>query len=59
MGKLWQAGAKAMLRGDDGAAVMLSAPFDESPDAARAALGRFLAQNGAAIDQALVAERQR
>jgi EpsI family protein len=59
MGKLWQAGAKAMLRGDDGAAVMLSAPFDESPDAARAALGRFLAQNGAAIDRALVTERAR
>jgi exosortase A len=52
-GKLWQASSKALLRGDDGAAIMLSAPFDESPDAARAALRRFLAQNGAALDQAL------
>jgi len=58
-GKLWQAASKAQLRGDDGAAVMLSAPFDESPEAARAALRGFLAQQGALLDQALNAERQR
>ncbi|QJD99888.1 exosortase A [Massilia forsythiae] len=52
-GKLWQAGAKALLRGDDGAAVLLSAPYDDAPEAARAALRRFLAQQGAALDAAL------
>jgi exosortase A len=58
-GKLWQASAKARLQGDDGAAVMLSAPFDESPEAARAALQRFLASQGAALDQALEGARAR
>jgi EpsI family protein len=58
-GKLWQASAKAMLRGDDGAAVMLSVPYDGSPETARSALRRFLAEQGPALDQALRAERAR
>jgi EpsI family protein len=57
-GKLWQAASKAMLRGDDGAAVLLSAP-GEDPAQARAALGRFLAEQGGALDHALSAERAR
>jgi EpsI family protein len=57
-GKLWQAASKAMLRGDDGAAVLLSAPGDD-PAKARAALGRFVAEQGAALDQALNTERTR
>lgn len=57
-GKLWQAASKAMLRGDDGAAVLLSAPGDD-PAQARAALGRFVAEQGAALDQALNSERAR
>ena len=53
VGKLLQARSKLMLRGDDGAAMMLSAPFDEDPAAARAALHAFLADNLGAIDTAL------
>ncbi|MGJ7915224.1 exosortase A [Massilia sp. LXY-6] len=45
VGKLLQAQSKLLLRGDDGAAVMLSAPFDEQPDAARATLHSFLLDN--------------
>jgi exosortase A len=58
-GKLLQARAKALLQGDDGAALMLYAPADESPEAARQALSNFLAQQGAALDAALRAERAR
>jgi exosortase A len=53
LGKLYQAGAKALLRGDDGAAIMLAVPYDNDKDAARAALRRFLSEQGPAIDQAL------
>jgi exosortase A len=53
IGKFYQAGSKALLRGDDGAALMLSAPFDEHPEAARAALRAFLADNLKAVDAAL------
>jgi exosortase A len=58
-GKLLQARAKALLQGDDGAAVMLYAPVDDSADAARRALSGFLAQQGAALDTALRTERTR
>jgi exosortase A len=57
VGKLWQAANKAMLRGDDGAAVMLAAPYDNDKERARAALHRFLAEQGPALDQALNATR--
>ena len=55
VGKLWQADAKLRLRGDDGAAVMLSAPYGDAPDDARAALRAFLAAHAGAIDAALAA----
>ena len=58
VGKLWQAEAKLRLRGDDGAAVMLSAPYGDAPDAARGALRAFLAAHAGAIDAALAATRQ-
>jgi EpsI family protein len=57
VGKLWQAANKAMLRGDDGAAVMLAVPYDNDKERARAALHRFLAEQGSALDQALNATR--
>ena len=57
VGKLWQAEAKLRLRGDDGAAVMLSAPYGDKPDEARAALRAFLAAHLDAIDAALAATR--
>jgi EpsI family protein len=59
VGKLWQAAGKAMLRGDDGAAVMLAVPYDNDKARARAALHGFLAEQGAALDQALNATRNR
>jgi EpsI family protein len=57
VGKLWQAANKAMLRGDDGAAVMLAVPYDNDKERARAALHRFLTEQGPALDQALNATR--
>jgi exosortase A len=59
VGKLWQAANKAMLRGDDGAAVMIAVPYDHDKESARAALHRFLADQGQAIDAALKAARGR
>jgi EpsI family protein len=59
VGKLWQAANKAMLRGDDGAAVMIAVPYDHDKERARAALRRFLADQGQAIDGALKATRGR
>jgi exosortase A len=53
IGKFYQAGSKALLRGDDGAAIMLSAPFEENPELARTALRAFLADNLKAVDTAL------
>jgi EpsI family protein len=53
VGKLLQAQSKLLLRGDDGAAVMLSAPFDEQPDAARATLLSFLLDNYKNINDTL------
>ncbi|WP_296951517.1 exosortase A [uncultured Massilia sp.] len=58
VGKLRQAASKALLRGDDGAAVMLAVPYDD-PEQARATLRRFLQDHGAAIDGALDAQRAR
>jgi exosortase A len=58
VGKLWQAEDKLRLRGDDGAAVMLSAPYGDKPDEARASLRAFLAAHADAIDAALAATRQ-
>lgn len=57
--KLWQASAKLRLRPDDGATVMLSAPFAEHPDEARAALRAFLNANIAPVEAALASTRAR
>jgi exosortase A len=56
-GKLWQARSKLLFRGDDGAAILLAAPYDADPSTARAALRAFTASQGAAIDAALAATR--
>nr|WP_314542793.1 exosortase A [uncultured Massilia sp.] len=53
IGKLWQMQSKLVLKGDDGAALMLWAPLDEHGDAARGALRGFLAGQLCAIDAAL------
>jgi EpsI family protein len=59
LGKIWQAEAKLAFRPDDGAAVMLSAPFSENPDEARRSLRAFLAAHAAPIEAALAATRSR
>lgn len=46
-----------MFRGDDGAAVMLAAPYTDQQDEARRALRTFLDAHLAAIDSALVTAR--
>ena len=56
-GKLWQARSKLLFRGDDGAAILLAAPYDADPETARTALRAFTASQGAAIDAALAATR--
>ncbi|RJG27553.1 exosortase C-terminal domain/associated protein EpsI, partial [Massilia cavernae] len=58
VGKLMQAKMKLMLRGDDGAVVMVSAPYGEQPDEARAAMRAFLATHIGAIDAALDAAKR-
>jgi EpsI family protein len=59
VGKLWQAQARLMFQADDGAAVLLSAPYGEKPEEARAALRAFMGANLAAIETALAATRAR
>lgn len=59
-GKLRQARAKLLMRGDDGAAVMVAARFDDNhPETARAALRAFLADNLAPLEASLGAARGR
>jgi exosortase A len=57
LGKLRQARTKLMFGSDDGAVVMLSAPYGEHPDDARAALRAFLDANLTAIDATLASAR--
>ena len=60
MGKLLQIKQRVLTGGDDGAAVMLFAPLDdagEHPEAARAALRAFLADNLGALDATLARVR--
>jgi exosortase A len=59
IGKLWQARARLLRHGDDGAALMVASPFTDKPDQARAALRAFMADNFTAIDAALAAARER
>ena len=57
-GKLRQAQSKLLMRGDDGAAVMVAARFDDNPETARAALRAFLADNLAPLEAGLDAARK-
>lgn len=56
-GKLVQAKAKLMFQGDDGAAVMLSAPYTDNQDDARKALRAFLEANLQAVESSLATAR--
>ena len=57
IGKLLQAKDKLLLHGDDGAAMLLSAPYDANPEQARLSLHTFLNTNLLAIEAALIAAR--
>ena len=57
-GKLLQAKAKLLFRGDDGAVIMVSTPVGNDPELARSALRVFLSANLPAIDHALVSAKE-
>jgi EpsI family protein len=57
MGKLLQARSRLLFGGDDGAAVMVYAPYADNPAEARAAMRAFLAAHFGQIDAALVSAR--
>ncbi|MES2831349.1 MAG: exosortase A [Pseudomonadota bacterium] len=59
VGKLLQAKDKLLLRGDDGAAVLLSTPLTTNDEQARAPLRAFLGAHLPAIEATLVAARSR
>lgn len=59
LGKIWQARAELLFRPDDGAAVMISAPFSDNPEEARAVLRAFLGAHAQPIQSALLATRTR
>ncbi|HEU4374475.1 MAG TPA: exosortase A [Telluria sp.] len=54
-GKALQVKQKFLHGSDDGAAVLVSAPYDDNPDQARAAMREFLAANLPAVEAALAA----
>jgi exosortase A len=56
-GKIMQAKAKLLFRGDDGAAILVSAPYAIDPEPARRAMRAFLAANLPAIDATLAAAK--
>jgi exosortase A len=58
LGKLRQAQAKLMMRGDDGAALMVATPVGEHADTARATLRAFLDANLAPLQATLEAARE-
>jgi hypothetical protein len=47
-----------LMRGDDGAGLMVYAHYDENPDTARAALRSFLTAQLPAMESALAANRR-
>lgn len=58
VGKLLQAKEKLLMRGDDGAALMIFAPYAANPDEARQALRDFLAENLAPLEATLAGNKK-
>jgi len=58
-GKIMQSWDRISLRGDDGAAIIISATFTENPEEARVILRQFVAAHLTAIDTVLNATRKR
>jgi len=57
-GKLLQAKEEFLLRGDDGASVLVFAPFAANPNEARTAMQQFLADNLASLEATLAGNQQ-
>jgi len=57
-GKLLQVEQRVVAGRDDGAAVMIYAPYDEQPEHARAALRAFAAAHLTALDATLATTRR-
>lgn len=53
IGKLLQAKNKLLLQGDDGASVMILAPYEDNPDDARSQLREFMTDNLSALESVL------
>jgi exosortase A len=53
LGKLLQAKEKLFLGGDDGAAMMVYAPYTDTPEQARVAMRGFMNENAAALENCL------
>jgi exosortase A len=53
LAKLLQAKEKLLMRGDDGAAITVFAPYNENPEEARTAMHRFLVENLAPLEATL------
>lgn len=58
VGKLLQAKDKLLLRGDDGAALLVFAPYSSDPEEARTAMRAFLSQYLPQMETALAANRK-
>lgn len=58
VGKLLQAKEKFLMRGDDGATVMVFAPYTANPEEARAAMRSFLSQHLLTLEAALVLNKK-
>lgn len=58
LGKLLQAKEMLVLHGDDGAAILVYAPYESNPEEARKAMRAFLSDNLAHLESALAANRK-
>lgn len=58
VGKILQTREKMLMAGDDGASILVYAPFSENPEEARTVLRNFLNSNLAAIQATLAANKK-
>jgi EpsI family protein len=58
VGKLLQTCDKLKMAGDDGASLMVYAPYNENPEEARVALRNFLSTNLGGLETTLAANRK-
>jgi EpsI family protein len=58
VGKLLQAKEKLLMHGDDGAALLVFAPYTTNPEEARDVMRRFVADNAAALESTLTQNKK-